>query len=114
MMTTYDFHDGNGPVPAHQHRNPDGRVGGWVADTAQVSGEAWVETTPISIIGLPYLVTISDKHIQIGCLQLTFAQFSSFTATRAEHADGAQAVEFFTAYWPALQLLIDRHKKGAP
>ena len=49
-MTTYDFLDGAGPVPAHQHSNG----GGWVADStrvvasayigpkAKVSGTAWV------------------------------------------------------------------------
>ena len=31
-MTTYDFKDGNGPVPAHQH--PNG--GGWVAATVDL------------------------------------------------------------------------------
>ena len=31
-MITFDFNDGNGPVPAHKH--PNG--GGWVADTAKV------------------------------------------------------------------------------
>ena len=36
--TTFDFHDGNGPVKAHKHTNG----GGWVADTAQVSGNAQV------------------------------------------------------------------------
>ena len=34
MTTTYDF--GSGPVPAHRHKNPDGSLGGWVADTATV------------------------------------------------------------------------------
>jgi len=29
--TTFDFSDGQGPVPARQHANPDGSVGGWVA-----------------------------------------------------------------------------------
>ena len=37
-MTTYDFGDGNGPVPAHQH--PNG--GGWVANTAWVQDTAYV------------------------------------------------------------------------
>ena len=36
--TIYDFKDGNGPVPAHQH--PNG--GGWVADTATVAETAYV------------------------------------------------------------------------
>ncbi len=37
-MTTFDFHDGKGSVPAHQH--PNG--GGWVADTAYVAPTAYV------------------------------------------------------------------------
>lgn len=37
-MTTFDFNDGNGPVPAHQHSNG----GGWVADTASVDKTAYV------------------------------------------------------------------------
>ncbi len=34
--TTHDFEDGKGAVPAHRHSNPDGSVGGWVAETAYV------------------------------------------------------------------------------
>ena len=37
-MTTFDFDDGKGPVPAHKH--PNG--GGWVADTAKVAKTAYV------------------------------------------------------------------------
>ena len=37
-MTTFDFGDGNGPVPARQH--PYG--GGWVADTAYVDIAAYI------------------------------------------------------------------------
>jgi hypothetical protein len=37
-MTMFDFQDGNGPIAAHKH--PNG--GGWVADTAWVSGDARV------------------------------------------------------------------------
>ena len=39
-MTTFDF--GNGPVPAHRHKNPDGTEGGWVADTATVELTTYV------------------------------------------------------------------------
>ena len=38
--TTFDF--GNGPVPAHQHTNPDGSIGGWVANSATVSDTAYI------------------------------------------------------------------------
>ena len=55
VTTTFDFQDGNGPVPAHQHSNG----GGWVADTARVavtsfvgpdarvSGNAWVSDNAV-------------------------------------------------------------------
>ncbi|QKE37355.1 hypothetical protein [Ferrovum myxofaciens] len=42
MSETFDFEDGNGPVPAHRHKNPDGSEGGWVAETAFVSKTATV------------------------------------------------------------------------
>jgi hypothetical protein len=39
-------HDcGLGPVPAHRHVNPDGTLGGWVADSATVSPAATVHYT---------------------------------------------------------------------
>jgi hypothetical protein len=38
--TTFDF--GDGPVLAHRHVNPDGSLGGWVADTATVEPTAYV------------------------------------------------------------------------
>jgi hypothetical protein len=41
-IITFDFGDGNGAVPAHRHRNPDGSLGGWVADTAFVEKTATV------------------------------------------------------------------------
>lgn len=37
MSETFDFGDGNGPVPAHRHQNPDGSIGGWVAETVDIS-----------------------------------------------------------------------------
>jgi|GEM_PF-1959231 len=43
MITTFDFGDGNGEVPAHQHINPAGSIGGWVANTANVEKTACIE-----------------------------------------------------------------------
>ena len=40
MSNKHDF--GNGPVAAHRHTNPDGSIGGWVADTADVGEDAYV------------------------------------------------------------------------
>lgn len=45
MSETFDFGDGNGPVPAHRHQNKvagQRTPGGWVADTAFVSPDAFV------------------------------------------------------------------------
>ena len=41
-VITFDFQDGKGSVPAHRHTNPDGSIGGWVADTATVAKTAYV------------------------------------------------------------------------
>lgn len=40
--SVHDFNDGKGPVPAHQHLNPDGSLGGWVAETAYVAPTCFV------------------------------------------------------------------------
>ena len=123
-LTTHDFGDGFGAVPAHRHCNG----GGWVADTAHIAdtayvglgarvfGEAYVfgearvfgaarvyggarvygesrvygeahvfgkvrvfykarvsgmaraSRSPIVIAGGEYDVTITDTHVQIGCM----------------------------------------------
>ncbi|MBI2071133.1 MAG: hypothetical protein HYT79_11095 [Elusimicrobia bacterium] len=38
-ITTFDFGDGQGPIPAHRHPNGDG----WVADTASVALDAYLD-----------------------------------------------------------------------
>jgi len=43
VQKAFDFGDGSGPVPAHQHKNPDGTTGGWVADTATVAATAFLD-----------------------------------------------------------------------
>ena len=43
VKMTYDF--GYGPVAAHHHTNLDGSEGGWVADSANVSADTFVEKT---------------------------------------------------------------------
>ena len=53
-QTVYNFGDGKGPVPAHRHKNPDGSVGGWVADTAYVAPTMHV---------MPRATVGGDRHI---------------------------------------------------
>ena len=44
-LQTFDFNDGNGPVPAFRHLNPDGTLGGWVAATAAVAPTVYMAPT---------------------------------------------------------------------
>ncbi len=41
-MIVHEFVFGEGAVPAQQHQNPDGSLGGWVADTAYVAPTAYL------------------------------------------------------------------------
>ena len=90
-MTTHDF--GYGAVPAHQHANG----GGWVADTASVEVTAYVgvnarvcgnarvcdivhvSITPLILEGGEYCVTITDRHVGIGCHTHTVDEWESLT-----------------------------------
>ena len=41
-VLTFDFCDGRGEVPAHQHVNPDATCGGWVEDNCIVSADSYI------------------------------------------------------------------------
>ena len=81
--STFDFQDGNGPVPAHHHVNPDGSEGGWVAETAVVSGNAHIS-------GDTYIY--GNAHIY-GDVRLTkgfvFAtKYNDWQVTEIDNGDG--------------------------
>lgn len=42
QKSTFQFRKGAASVPAHRHKNPDGSVGGWVADTANVTDDSYI------------------------------------------------------------------------
>ena len=127
-MTTYDFRDGNGPVPAHRHKNPDGSEGGWVAETAHVdktvyvsgsarvsgsasvSGSARVEKTPINIIGLIWDVTITDVHIAIGCQCHPIKGWAKWTPKQVAHMH-PDAEKFWKAHKTTIMALAKGHTK---
>jgi len=48
MNDMHDFGDGRGPVPAKRHVNPDGSMGGWVADAAHV--DRGVHVDPAALV----------------------------------------------------------------
>ena len=103
--TTFNFHDGNGPVPAHRHTNPDGSEGGWVANTARVYGNAWVygnaqvsgnaQFLVIGPIGsrAAYLTwTASDNCVATGCFRGAVDEFRA--AVLATHGDNNHSREY--------------------
>lgn len=72
MTTTFDFGDGNGEVPAHRHINPDGSVGGRVADTASVDSSVYVGENVV-VYGLARVSeesTLSDNVSVFGKAQI--------------------------------------------
>jgi hypothetical protein len=42
MTKKFDFEDGRGLVLAHQHKNSDGSIGGWVEDNCEVSADSHI------------------------------------------------------------------------
>ena len=69
-MTTFDF--GFGPVSAHRHPNR----GGWVADTAEVAGDARVygimRSDGYCFIAVP--CADGEKRVLAGCHYFTLAE----------------------------------------
>jgi carbonic anhydrase/acetyltransferase-like protein (isoleucine patch superfamily) len=68
---SFDF--GAGKVPAHRHKNPDGTVGGWVADTAEVGGDIYIgsnarvkDNAKITSYGTKEPIKILDNAIVSG------------------------------------------------
>ena len=116
MTATFDF--GCGPVPAHRHVNPGGAIGGWVADTARVSGNArvygnawvsgdaeiagshgYVAVGPIGSRQATLTWTRSDNCIATGCFRGTVEEFRK--AVKATHG----ANEHGKAYRAVLRLI---------
>jgi hypothetical protein len=119
MTQTFDFGDGRGPVPAHQHTNG----GGWVSDTAtvhdtayvgpdalvygdaRVSGNAWVKRgeytfTPTSIARSDgYTFTLqSDGSIVAGCQDKTQAEAFEYWGN-PEHHKHAESIAIVNALY---------------
>ncbi len=71
--------------------------------SAQVSGSALVQKTPIFIGGLGYPITITETHLFAGCQGHTFKDWREFTPEEISAMDGKKATEFY----PKLIKIID-------
>ena len=86
-----------GFVEAENNLDQDGNA--WVYGDAQVSGNAQVygnaQVSPVHIIGLPYSVTIIDKHMQIGCEFHEITEWVGFDDRRIAAMDGVRSSRFW-------------------
>ena len=64
---------------------------------------------PISLAGLYWPVTITDKHMQIGCEMHTFSDWDKFKGRRIKAMD-TNALEFWKELKSALMALCRSHE----
>ena len=67
-----------------------------VSGNACVSGDACV--SPINIIGLYWAVTITDRHMQIGCERHLIEEWAEFDDRRILQMDGKEALTFWRSH----------------
>lgn len=65
-----------------------------VSNHVVISEDDRVSRTPLVINGLEYPITVTDRHIRIGCTRLTFDEARHYTIARARKEQGAHAAEF--------------------
>ena len=98
-----------GFVEAEKNLDQDGNA--WVYGNAQVSGDARV--SPIHIVGLPYSVTIIDKHMQIGCEFHEITEWVDFDERRIAAMDGVRSSRFWRDHGAMLIGLCRTMRPGA-
>ena len=92
MSETYDFDDGNGPVPAHRHSNG----GGWVAETAKVDASALNHaSSSTKIARVIYSINTTDPKGSVEIL------FDGTTNASALFLSGQGTIDLQT---PAIQI----------
>ena len=101
--------DAGGFMERAENLSQDGNA--WVSGDAQVYGNAWVygnaQVSPIVISGLTYPVTITDKHMQIGCEFHLLSEWQVFDDERIARMDGCSSRRFWKA-WKEPLLAIAR------
>ena len=77
-----------------------------VYDEAQVCGEARV-TTVVKTFGngFDYRITVTDKHIKIGCQQHLKSEWYNFQEGEIKEMDGKRALKFWRIFKPLAEQL---------
>ena len=85
------------------------RVSGdaWIRDNAQVSGDAWVcggaiVTVNVITFGNAFIydITVTNKHIRIGCEQHLKEDWKNFSDDEIVKMDGKSALKFWRLFKP--------------
>ena len=83
----------------------------WASGEAQVSGEASI--SPICISGFRWIITITDKHMRIGCQFHEIEAFEAFTDREIASVDGKHSLRFWRENKDWLMTLARAHAKKA-
>ncbi|MGL4523755.1 MAG: hypothetical protein ACRCWQ_14505 [Bacilli bacterium] len=69
--------------------------------------------TPVNLLGFYYTVTITDKHMRVGCQCHTFEEWKNFTTKEILEMDGKEALKFYRdVLVPVLLPMCEAHKNG--
>lgn len=95
-----------------------GNIGGFVEDERNLdeNGNAWVSgnsrVSPIVITGAKYHITITDKHIRIGCKFHRIADWFGFSDQKIISMDGKCALKFWRTWKPILINICDGERRA--
>ena len=113
---------GNAWVSGNAEVHGDARVFGnaWVSGdarvsgNARVSGDAWVSgdarVSPIFISSLRYPITITDKHIRIGCKFHSFEDWEEFDDKRILEMEGKQSLKWWKVHKPLIMGIVEANR----
>ena len=106
--------DGNAWVSDNAEVYGDARVFGnarvsgnaWVSGNLEVSGNARVSGNVLNLSYDKYNITITDKHIRIGCQQHTICEWFGFTDDVIDAMDTG-ALVWWKQWKPVLELMVE-------
>lgn len=96
--------DMGGWIEKEENLSHDGDC--WVFGDARVYGDARVTTTAKTFgNAFIYRITVTDKHIKIGCQQHLKNEWKAFEDREIIKMDGKKALEFWRMFKPVLESL---------
>jgi len=84
----------------------------WVSGDARVFGNAWATKKVINLIGLGYVVTITDNYMQIGCENHPFEYWLNLKKEDILKMDGKDGMMFAKVWKRQLKKLVKDRQQG--